>query len=156
MTFLITDNVSIPVGILHAMMIAMKDRFVIPFSELNFSYARSGGSGGQNVNKVNSKVIMTWDLPQSPSLPQDVKERFLNKFPNLINADGLVLISSDKERSQKANVDDCIRKLHELIEKVAHPPRPRKKTRPTKSSVRKRLESKKRHGEKKEHRKKFF
>lgn len=133
----------------------MREKFVIPFSELRFSYARSGGAGGQNVNKVNSKVIMDWDLAGSPSLPEDVKERFRARFKNLIKENGEVQLQSDRERSQKMNVDDCIKKLHEMIEKVAVPPRPRKKTKPTKSSVRKRLNSKKLHSEKKESRRKF-
>lgn len=133
----------------------MEKKFVIPFSELSFSYARSGGAGGQNVNKVNSKVIMDWDLRSSPSLPDSVKERFFNRYRNLINQDGIVQLTSEKERSQKANLDDCIRKLNEMIEKVAVPPKPRKKTKPTKSSIRKRLDSKKLHSAKKENRRKL-
>lgn len=133
----------------------MEKKFVIPFSELSFSYARSGGAGGQNVNKVNSKVIMDWDLRSSPSLPDSVKERFFTRYRNLINQDGIVQLTSEKERSQKANLDDCIKKLNEMIEKVAVPPKPRKKTKPTKSSIRKRLDSKKLHSAKKENRRKF-
>lgn len=130
----------------------MREKIVIPFSELSFSYARSGGAGGQNVNKVNSKVIMNWDLRHSPSLPWDVILRFRDRFRNFVNEEGIVQITSEKERSQKANVDDCIRKLHEMIEKVAVPPKPRKKTKPTKSSVKKRLDSKKLQSVKKESR----
>lgn len=133
----------------------MKEKFVIPFSELSFSYARSGGAGGQNVNKVNSKVIMNWDLRNSPSLPWDVILRFRDRFRNFVSEEGIVQITSEKERSQKANIDDCIKKLHEMIEKVAVPPKPRKKTKPTKSSVRKRLDSKKLHSVKKESRRKL-
>lgn len=133
----------------------MREKFVIPFSELSFSYARSGGAGGQNVNKVNSKVIMNWDLRNSPSLPWDVILRFRDRFRNFVSEEGIVQITSEKERSQKANIDDCIRKLHEMIEKVAVPPKPRKKTKPTKSSVKKRLDSKKLHSVKKESRRKL-
>lgn len=137
------------------MMITVK-KYLVPFSELSFSYARSGGSGGQNVNKVNSKVVMDWDLRNSPSLPDDVKERFFFRYRNLINADGIVQLTSEKERSQKANLDDCIKKLHEMIDKVAVPPKPRKKTKPTRSSVRKRLDSKSKHSDKKDQRKKVY
>lgn len=133
----------------------MQKKFVIPFSELHFSYARSGGAGGQNVNKVNSKVILNWDLAGSPSIPDAVKERFRSRYPNLLNAEGLVQLSSDSTRSQRMNQDDCIRKLHDLIDRVAVPPKPRKKTKPTRSSVRKRLDSKRLHSEKKEGRRKL-
>lgn len=136
-------------------MITVK-KYLVPFSELSFSYARSGGSGGQNVNKVNSKVVMDWDMKNSPSLPYDVKERFFARYRNLINAEGVFQITSDKERSQKANLDDCIKKLHEMIDKVAVPPKPRKKTKPTRSSVRKRLDSKSKHSDKKDQRKKVY
>lgn len=128
------------------------DRIKIPFSELTFSFARSGGSGGQNVNKVNTKVIMDWDLTNSPSVSESVKERFRERFPGFCHAEGMVQIIGQRHRTQKMNQDDCIEKLHAMINEVRFPPKPRKKTKPKRSAVLKRLDSKRRDSDKKKNR----
>lgn len=84
---------------------------------------------------------MTWDMDASLSIREDVKERFKESYKSYI-VSNLVVIHSQKHRSQKMNVDDCIVKLQTMIKSVLHPPKVRRKTRPTKSSVVKRLESK--------------
>lgn len=122
---------------------------MIPHEELNFSYSRSSGAGGQNVNKVNSKVTLEWTIDLSPSLSPDVKARFKERYRNLINLEGIVQITSQESRSQKMNQDECIKKLHRLIQTVLHPPKPRKKTKPKRSAVLKRLDGKKIDGLKK-------
>lgn len=122
---------------------------MIPHEELNFSYSRSSGAGGQNVNKVNSKVTLEWAIDLSPSLSPDVKARFKERYRNLINLEGIVQITSQESRSQKMNQDECIKKLHRLIQTVLHPPKPRKKTKPKRSAVLKRLDGKKIDGLKK-------
>lgn len=122
---------------------------MIPHEELNFSYSRSSGAGGQNVNKVNSKVTLEWAIDPSPSLSADVKARFKERYRNIINLEGIVQITSQESRSQKINQDECIKKLHRLIQTVLHPPKPRKKTKPKRSAVLKRLDGKKIDGLKK-------
>lgn len=111
-------------------------------AEFKFTFSRSSGAGGQNINKVNTKATLIWDMENSPSISSFVKDRFKAKYKRFIT-DGLVIINSQKYRSQAQNIDDCKTKLQEYLSSVEFPPKPRKKTKPTKSSVKKRLETKK-------------
>lgn len=104
------------------------------------------------MNKVNSKVTLYWDIEKSSISPY-VRDRFKVTFKNMILDDGTVQIMSQKHRTQKANMDDCIEKLHDLIEEVRVPPKVRRATKPKKSAVLKRLQTKKKDGEKKRMRK---
>jgi ribosome-associated protein len=128
----------------------------IPFSEFTMSYARSSGSGGQNVNKVNSKVTLTWNLNQSPSCPEEVKERFRKKFKQYLLESGEIQITCQESRSQKVNLDSCIEKIHRMVEEVRLAPKIRRPTKPKRSAMLKRLQSKKLDGEKKRLRSKNF
>lgn len=132
-------------------MINVSADLVIPEHELTFSFARSSGKGGQNVNKTSTKALLKW-VPASSSLQRDVKERFLKKYAAKLNAFGELSIHSDRHRSQPMNIEDCREKLKEMILSVAVPPKPRKKTKPSKSQKRKRLESKRIHSDKKANR----
>jgi len=129
------------------------DRIEIPFIEFNFIFSRSGGPGGQNVNKSNSKVTLNWNMKESISCPEDVKFRFRHRFKSYVLDDGTIQITCQSHRSQKANLDECIRKLHQMLEEVRLPPVKRIKTKPKKSAVLKRLQSKKLDSEKKRLRK---
>lgn len=123
-------------------MLIVNSRIQIPLSEFNFAFARSGGPGGQNVNKVNSKAIMRWAVVITQSLPYDVKARFLEKFANRLTAENEIIITSQKFRDQNKNVDDCLEKLRTMIESIAERPTLRRPTKPTYSSVKKRVEKK--------------
>lgn len=121
----------------------------IPREELVFTYARSSGAGGQNVNKVNSKAVLRWNARDTQALPPGVKERFFKRYGSRLTAEGELVIMSDRHRDQGRNAADCMDKLREMIAAVAIPPKKRKTTRPTFGSKMRRLKSKKEHSEKK-------
>lgn len=123
--------------------LVINERLQIPGAELEFSFARSSGPGGQNVNKVNSKATLRWRCVGSSNLPADVRDRFRNRYGNRLTGDGDLLIVSQRFRDQGRNIDDCLEKLRELILTVAVPPRRRRATRPTRGSKERRLEQKK-------------
>jgi ribosome-associated protein len=124
----------------------------IPLREFKFSFARSGGPGGQNVNKVNTKATLRWAVLQSPSLPDDVRGRLLVHLGRRITAEGDLLITSQRFRDAGRNTADCLEKLRRLIAGVAVPPRRRRPTRPTRSSAERRLRHKRQHARTKRNR----
>lgn len=134
-------------------MLNVNDKISIRLAEFQFSYARSPGPGGQNVNKVNSKVILKWSLEKTNALPEKVKQRFREKYANRISQEGMFVISSHRFRDQGRNVADCLSKLRELILTVAVEPKRRKKTKVSKAAQRRRLDSKRRKSVKKQARK---
>ncbi len=120
----------------------VSDQIVIPSGELRFTYARSSGPGGQNVNKVNSKAVLRWNVAESEALPPSVRARFLRRFANRIDQQGELLLDGQRHREQGRNARDCLEKLKAMVLSVAAPPPVRKATRPPASARRKRLEGK--------------
>ncbi len=135
-------------------MLRVNHRIQIPFTEFDFSFSRSGGPGGQNVNKVNSKVTLRWSVMKSPTLPGDVRERFAQKYRRRITNDGEFVMHSERYRDQGRNVADCLEKLRELLLEVAVAPKKRKPTKPTKGSKERRLKEKRATSERKARRRK--
>ena len=123
-------------------------------SEILFSASRSSGPGGQNVNKVSTKVELRFNIPNSNLLSDSEKEILLVKLKNKINNEGDLILVSQEERSQLKNKEKALEKFYELIEKALTPPKKRKPTKPTQASKKKRLEEKKLVSEKKSQRKK--
>ena len=111
------------------------------FSEFELSFARSSGPGGQNVNKVNSKVILKWNILESTQIPQDVIRRFIDRFK--VSSDGVVTVASDKFRDQPRNIADCQSKVLAMIESVWNPPKKRIPTKPSRNQTQDRLTRKK-------------
>lgn len=121
----------------------------IPDWELELSYVRSSGPGGQNVNKVNSKAVLRWNVGASPSVPDAAKQKIQTRLESRITQEGSIVITSDRFRDQFRNREDCIERLRQLLVSALHEPKARKKTKPTRASERRVRESKKRHSEKK-------
>ena len=133
-------------------MLAISNTVEIPDEELEITFARSGGPGGQNVNKVNSKAVLRWNVTASQSIPFGVRNRFLAKFANRLTSDGSILVTSQKTRDQGQNVEDCREKLREMILQVLNPPTIRRETKPTLASVKRRTDSKRLNSTKKQNR----
>lgn len=127
---------------------------MIPSAELQFSFARSGGPGGQNVNKVNSKALLRWDFARNMTLPAGMRERFLQRYGSQLTVEGELLIVSDRFRDRLRNQEDCLEKLRAILLSVLHPPKPRKKTKPSRAAKERRKEKKRQHGDKKRSRSK--
>lgn len=124
-------------------------RVRIPRAEFTFTFARSGASGGQNVNKVNSKAVLRWDVTHSPSLPEDVKARFLQTWQSRLTKEGELVLASDEHRDQPRNVEACLARVGSMIQAVLVAPKKRKATRPTHGSVKRRLQDKQQHAQRK-------
>ena len=123
--------------------------------EITFQTSRSSGPGGQNVNKVESRVELRWHLLDSQVLTDAQKALILEKVANQLTTDGLLLITAQDDRSQFRNKEIALVRFHELLLKSLRRPKPRKATKPSKGAVRKRLEGKKIQGEKKANRRKL-
>ncbi len=130
-------------------MLVVNARIQIPLDEFQFTFARSSGPGGQNVNKVNSKAVLRWPIAASASVPDDVRKRFLAQFSSRVTTECDVVIASQRFRDQARNVADCLEKLRELLVSVAAAPRKRKRTRPSRGSIERRLRQKRQRSEKK-------
>lgn len=117
--------------------------------ELKFSTSRSSGPGGQNVNKTNSKVTIAFDVANSQVLTEEEKQILLQKLSNKLTTENVLILSSQEKRSQLENKEVVLAKLDQLLKKAFEKKKARKATKPTKSSARKRVDTKKQHSEKK-------
>lgn len=125
----------------------------LPVKEFTFEYSRSGGPGGQNVNKTSSKVTLRWALSQS-SLPKRLCEKVARLKPKLINKQGELVLTSSRFREQGRNIADCLNKLQLILQEASRPEKRRVATKPPKGAVAERLKEKKKRGALKQERSK--
>jgi ribosome-associated protein len=125
-------------------MLHITEALSIPDEELSWSFVRSGGPGGQNVNKVASKAVLRWGLAASPSLPDDVKQRLRARQRRRVTTEGDLVLSSQRYRDQERNRQDCLDKLAAMVREAAVPPPVRRKKKPTRASKERRLADKRR------------
>lgn len=134
-------------------MLVVSNLIQIPDDELEWSYARSGGPGGQNVNKVASKAVLRWKAAgTAAAIPEPARARMQARFPSRFTTEGDVVIQSQKYRDQERNRTDCLEKLTEMIRAALVEPTPRKATKPGKGAKRRRLADKRRQSQKKQSR----
>jgi ribosome-associated protein len=132
--------------------IQINSRLNIPVAEVEFRYSTSSGPGGQHVNRSATKVTLRFDVAGSPSLSEEQRERILRKLASRLGKEGVLLIRAQEHRSQRQNREAAVARFREVLADALRRPRRRRKTKPSKAAVEKRLREKRQRSERKRER----
>jgi len=133
-------------------MIPIDDTLAIPEEEVSFATSRSGGPGGQNVNKLETRVALRFDLAGSSSLSEEQKARLRERLATRITKEGILQVTSQRHRTQGANREAAVERFAELLRDNLREEAPRKRTRPSRAAKARRLDAKRRHSQRKKDR----
>lgn len=131
-------------------------RFQIPIAEIQISFVRSSGPGGQHVNKTSTQAELVFDLAHSPSINEADRAWLMSRLASKLDSSGILRVTSQEYRSQLRNKQDALEKLESMLRSAIVRPKPRKKSKPPRSAVEKRIGTKKKAGEKKRLRQEKF
>jgi ribosome-associated protein len=126
--------------------------YMVPEGELDIRATRAGGPGGQHVNKASTRIEVVWDVAASPSLADDQRARLLARLESRLDSRGRLRVVADASRSQRRNLEAAIDRLQEIVRDALRVPKPRKKTRPSKAAVERRLQAKRQRANRKHNR----
>ncbi len=135
-------------------MLVVSGAIKIPLREIQFTFVKGEGPGGQHVNKRNSRAVLVWNIEKNSSLPVGLRDRIVESLGRRVSHSGEITIRSNRFRDRGRNIADCLEKLKDMLIKASHQPTKRVPTKPKKAKIEKRLESKRRHSEIKKMRKK--
>ncbi len=132
--------------------LVINEQVRIPLAELEFRFSTSSGPGGQHANRSATRVTLSFDVAGSPSLPEDARERLLHRLASRLSKEGVLQLDVQESRSQLQNRETAVLRLQTILANALQQPKKRRRTRPSRAAIEKRLAAKKRHSQKKQDR----